>query len=83
MIVVDEKTSRNIEVFTERSKDEDYTGVEVCGTDGDWHAEIGCWFDEKGRLLDYDGVCELQMDVIRALRKAGWIVPRDFEDDLK
>lgn len=81
MVYKDQKTGREIEVFQEFVKGEDYTGVEVCGPSGEWEEELGCYFDEKGRLDDYDGAFGISMDVIRALRKAGWTVPRDFEDD--
>lgn len=90
MIYTDPKTQREIEVFTTLEEDKkdprgrgNYTGLEVCTKSGAWAAEIGCWFDEKNRLRDYDGVSCLQMDCIRALRKAGWSVPREFEWDNK
>jgi hypothetical protein len=76
----DEKSDRWVEVFTPRQYGEDrqYTGLEICNYKGDrWIAEIGCWFD-KNRLVDYDGVFELPKVAIKALRKAGWTVPRDF-----
>lgn len=82
MNYIDKKTGRDMEVFTTKKdgKESQYTGVEVCTKTGEWDAEIGCWF-ENNRLIDYDGVMCLDADVIRGLRKAGWTVPRDFEDD--
>lgn len=38
----------------------------------------GLWFDGKN-LIDYDGVFELPMKVIKALRAAGFSVSKDFE----
>jgi hypothetical protein len=89
MIYTDKKTGYEIEVFTtkEQSKKEtrenrkNFTGIEVVTNRGTWLAEIGCWFDDKGSLIDYDGVPCLPMECIRALRKAGWSVPRDYEMD--
>lgn len=40
---------------------------------------IGLWFDNK-TLTDYDGVFELPMEAIKLIRKAGFTVPRDFEN---
>lgn len=84
MIFEDVKNYRVVEVFTTQSEDIEkrkYTGVEVTNLDGRWVAEIGCWFDNRNRLYDYDGVYCLSMSVIKALRKAGWTVPREFEND--
>ena len=69
----------NVEVFTRKGKDDDdYTGVEVTTSKtGKWIAEIGCWFI-NGVLEDYDGVFYLPSYVIKALRKAGWTVPKTF-----
>jgi hypothetical protein len=78
MIVIDKKSGREIEIFTAaKGNTEEYTGVEVT-RNGQWVAEIGCWFDGR-TLVDYDGVFEIAQDVCRALRKAGYIVPiKDF-----
>jgi hypothetical protein len=70
------------EVFTPCSKAENYTCIEVIRANGDWAAEIGCWF-ESGSLVDYDGVYCLSMNAIKALRSAGWSVPRDIERDAR
>lgn len=40
---------------------------------------IGLWFDGKS-LEDYDGVFELPKEAIKLIRKAGYTVPRHFED---
>lgn len=77
----DEENDREVEVFTpkEYGKKDQYTGVEVTNLAGDrWIAEVGCWF-ENNRLIDYDGVYGLTPWVVKALRKAGWTVPRDME----
>jgi hypothetical protein len=82
MVYSDKQTGYEIEVFTPKSKATDnYTGIEVVSKKGTWLAEIGCWFDDEGSLTDYDGVPCLPMECIRALRKAGWSVPRDYEMD--
>ncbi len=78
VIYRNEKHNRQVEVFTPASEDKEYTGVEVCDLNGNWKAEIGCWFDGN-KLIDYDGVYVLNRWVIKALRKAGYCVPRDFE----
>jgi hypothetical protein len=42
----------------------------------------GLWFEKAGdklRLIDYDGMAYLPLDVIKGLRNMGAIVPRDFE----
>ena len=81
VVHIDEKNNREVEVFTPASEGKDYTGVEVVTVKtGRWVAEIGCWF-KKNRLEDYDGVFALSPWVIKALRKAGYTVPRDFEVD--
>lgn len=80
ILFVDKENDREVEVFTPKKygKDSQYTGIEVTThKTGQWVSEIGCWFD-KNRLIDYDGVYELMPYVIKALRKAGWTVPRDF-----
>jgi hypothetical protein len=38
----------------------------------------GLWFEGK-RLADYDGVFGLTRHDIKAIRNAGFVVPRDFE----
>lgn len=83
MVYNDKKTGRAVEVFTpyDRQSKPDYTGVEVT-KNGNWVAEIGCWFENR-KLVDYDGVFCLPMSVIRALRAAGWSVPREYERDVK
>lgn len=40
---------------------------------------IGVWFEDK-TLTDYDGVFSLPVQAIELLRKAGYIVPEEFED---
>lgn len=40
---------------------------------------IGLWFEGK-TLVDYDGVFELPKAAIKLIRKAGYTVPKDFEE---
>lgn len=44
----------------------------------------GLWFEgsdrlNKSELIDYDGVYELPLPIIEALREHGFIVDKDFE----
>tara|TARA_R110001632_G_scaffold70752_1_gene164604 strand:- start:4880 stop:5134 length:255 start_codon:yes stop_codon:yes gene_type:complete len=55
------------------------TGIEVVDKNGEWLAEIGIWTTEDKDLDDYDGVFELNMGTIEALRKAGITVDESFE----
>lgn len=45
----------------------------------DFYAEIGLEFDGQ-ELVDYDGVFELPKEAIKLIRKAGYTVPKHFED---
>ena len=59
-------------------------GVEYCAIESIYSTNkydvrnCGCWF-ESGRLTDYDGVFEMNMDEVAVLRKNGFVVPREFE----
>ena len=80
MKVTDKKTGREIEVFTTSAegRKEQHTYVEIVDKTGRYVTGMECFF-ENNRLIDYDGVFCIAMDVIKALRQAGWIVPKDFE----
>jgi len=72
------------EVFPLRKTDSGFeTGMEVCDPSGNHVDEIGILTDRNKRLEDYDGVFELHMNHIRALRAAGITVPRSFEPTKK
>ena len=78
------KTGYEYEVFElSESFDGFETSIEVCDADGEWYSEIGIWTDKDKRLTDYDGVFCLSWNAIRALRKSGITVPRDYELDLQ
>ncbi len=49
------------------------------GTPREDAVHVGCWF-EKGRLSDYDGVFDLNSDLIKILNKNGFVVPREFRN---
>lgn len=55
------------------------TGIEWVVDDGEFVEDIGLWFDNK-ILVDYDGVFSLPNEAIKLIRKAGFIVPKDFEN---
>lgn len=81
--IIHTQDGHEVEVFTQASEGEEYTGIEIVNEKtGEWEAEIGCWFDNK-RLDDYDGVYYLPSYAIAALRKAGWTVPRSFDNEAK
>jgi len=74
------KKGLTYEVFALRKTDNGFeTGMEVCSPSGIHVDEIGILTDRNKRLEDYDGVFELHMNHIRALRAAGITVPRNFE----
>ena len=54
------------------------TGIEWVVDDGQFVEDIGLVFDGK-TLTDYDGVFSLPKEAIQLIRKAGFIVPSDFE----
>lgn len=58
---------------------EDHNLIEWIINDGEFVETIGVFFEGK-TLIDYDGVFELPKEAIKLMRKAGYRVPRDFED---
>lgn len=69
------------EFFLPRKHPDGYeSGIEVTTLDGEWIAEIGTWFDKDKRLVDYDGIYDLSFypEAIAAMRKAGYVVPKDM-----
>tara|TARA_R110002073_G_scaffold335840_1_gene529188 strand:+ start:1682 stop:1927 length:246 start_codon:yes stop_codon:yes gene_type:complete len=55
------------------------TIIEITSSDGSFINQVGIYL-EMGRLIDYDGVFALRKVHINALRNAGIVVPRYFED---
>lgn len=55
------------------------TGALICDYADAGYQDMGLWFDGNKTLTDYDGAFCLPREGIEMIRKAGFIVPEDFE----